>query len=77
MHERSAGGQADLIPILREEILTAIGKHVPVDADKVQVRVERGNGVSLLEIDIEISTLTQRILERRTTAFALGQTGSR
>ena len=77
MHERSAGGQADLIPILREEILTAIGKHVPVDADKVQVRIERGNGVSLLEIDIEISTLTQRILERRTTAFALGQTHSR
>lgn len=77
MHERSAGGQADLIPILREEILTAIGKHVPVDADKVQVRVERGDGVSLLEIDIEISTLTQRILEGHPTAFALGQTGSR
>jgi cell division topological specificity factor len=77
MHERSAGGKADLIPILREDILAAIGKHIPVDSDKVQVRVERGDGISLLEIDIEISTLTERILERRTTAFALGQTGSR
>ena len=27
MHERSAGGKADLIPILREDILAAIGKH--------------------------------------------------
>jgi len=75
MHERSAGG--DLIPILREDILAAIGKHIPVDSDKVQVRVERGDGVSLLEIDIEISTLTQHILERRMTAVGLGQTGPR
>jgi len=77
MHERSAGGRADLIPILREDVLAAIGKHIPVDSDKVQVRVERGDGVSLLEIDIEISNLTQRILERRTSAFGLGQTGPR
>ena len=68
---------ADLIPILREDILAAIGKHIPVDSDKVQVRVERSDVVSLLEIDIEISTLTQHILQRRTTAFDLGQTGPR
>lgn len=39
MHERSAPGNADLIPILREDILAAIGKHIPVDSDRVQVRV--------------------------------------
>ena len=49
MHERSAPGNADLIPILREDILAAIGKHIPVDSDRVQVRVERGDAVSLLE----------------------------
>jgi cell division topological specificity factor len=68
MHERSAGGKPDLIPILREDILAAIGKHVTVDSDKVRVRVERGDVVSLLEIDIEIPTPVKRTQEIRTTA---------
>ncbi|MGH6735702.1 MAG: cell division topological specificity factor MinE [Methyloceanibacter sp.] len=53
-HERGAEGQSDLIPLLREEVLAAVAKHVPVDVDKVQVKIERGKAVSLLEIDIEI-----------------------
>ena len=77
MHERSAGGNADLIPLLHEDILAAISKHIPVDSDKVQVRVERGDVVSLLEIDIEISTLAQHILQSRTTAFDRRQTSLR
>jgi cell division topological specificity factor len=77
MHERTAPGKADLIPLLYEDILAAISKHISVDSDKVQVRVERGDVVSLLEIDIEISTLAQHLLRRRTTAFDLRQTGLR
>ena len=69
MHERSAGGHADLIPVLREDILAAIGKYVPIDSDKVQVRIERGDEVSLLEIDIEIPALARLMLERRTGPF--------
>jgi cell division topological specificity factor len=53
-HERGAEAHSDLIPILREEVLAAVAKHVPVDVDKVQVKIERGKAVSLLEIDIEI-----------------------
>jgi cell division topological specificity factor len=64
MHERSAAGNADLIPVLREEILAVIGKYITVDPDKVRVRIERGDVVSLLEIDIEIMPLMQHILER-------------
>jgi len=56
MHERCAGGKPDLIPILREDILAAIGKHVTVDPAKVRLKIERGEMVSLLEIDIEIPT---------------------
>jgi cell division topological specificity factor len=52
-HERSIG-QSDLVAILREEILAVIAKHVKVDADKVQVKMERGAAVSTLEVDIEI-----------------------
>lgn len=72
MHERSAGGKPDLIPILREDILAAIGKHVTVDSDKVRVRVERGDAVSLLEIDIEIPTAVEHTQETRTAAVYLG-----
>jgi cell division topological specificity factor len=71
MHERCAGGKPDLIPILREDILAAIGKHVIVDSDKVRVRVERGDVVSLLEIDIEIPTPVKHTQEMRTTSVHL------
>jgi cell division topological specificity factor len=53
-YERAARGQSDLLGRLREEILTAIGKHVIVERDNVQVRMDRGATVSTLEIDIEI-----------------------
>ncbi len=56
MHERCAGGNPDLIPVLRESILAAIGKHVAVDPDRVRLKIERGDTVSLLEIEIEIET---------------------
>ncbi|HBF30991.1 cell division topological specificity factor [Agrobacterium vitis] len=52
-HERAAQG-SDLVAILREEILAVIAKHVQVDADKVRVKVDRDEHVSILEIDVEI-----------------------
>ena len=75
----SAVPEADLIfiPILREDILAAIGKHVTVDSDKVRVRIERGDMVSLLEIDIEIPTPVKHTREMRTTAVHLSRTGQR
>lgn len=77
MHERGAPGNADLIPVLREEILAAIGKRIPIDPDKVEVRVERGDVVSLLEIDIEISTLAQHLLHRRAPEYDFRHPGLR
>jgi cell division topological specificity factor len=59
-HERaSVGGQSDLVAILREEILAVIRKHVSVDGDKVQVKMDRGGSVSTLEVDIEIPSLAE------------------
>jgi cell division topological specificity factor len=55
-HERAFAGNSDLVGILREEILAVIGKHVAIDTDKVQVKMERGDVVSILEVDIEIPT---------------------
>jgi cell division topological specificity factor len=53
-HERGLLGQPDLLGILREEILAVISKHVTLDPDKVVVRMDRGNDVSTLEVDIEV-----------------------
>jgi cell division topological specificity factor len=53
-HERGMRGQSDLLAILREEILAVIERHVSIDRDNVQIKMDRGDAVSLLEIDIEI-----------------------
>ncbi len=52
-HERVGGG-ADLAAVLHKEILAVIAKHIPIDQDKVVVKLDRGAQVSTLEIDIEM-----------------------
>ena len=56
-HERSALGRSNLIAVLREEILAAISRHVELEPDKVQVKMDRGAAVSTLEIEVEIPNL--------------------
>ena len=53
-HERSARTEPDLLAVLREEILAVIGRHVPFEPDKVQIKLDRGKSVSTLAVDIEI-----------------------
>jgi len=53
-HERGVRGQSDLLAILREEILAVIGRHIPVERDNVRIKMDRGDTVSMLEIDVEI-----------------------
>jgi cell division topological specificity factor len=53
-HERSSIGQPDLLTTLREEILAVIARHLTLDPEKVQVKLDRGGNVSTLEVDIEI-----------------------
>ena len=55
-HERTYAGQSDLVAILREEIMAVITKHVKIDTDKVIIKMDRGNAVSTLALDIEIPT---------------------
>jgi cell division topological specificity factor len=53
-HERAVVGGSDLVAKLQEEIIAVIAKHFPLDREKVQVKLDRGDAVSLLEIDIEV-----------------------
>ncbi len=59
-HERAIGGGSDLIAQLKEEILAVIAKHFPLERDKVQVKLDRGDAFSTLEIDIEVPSMAKR-----------------
>jgi cell division topological specificity factor len=54
-HERAlSGGNADLVTVLQQEILAVIARHIPIERDKVVVRLDHRAQVSTLEIDIEM-----------------------
>ena len=53
-YERSNRGYSDLLAVLREEIVAVIARHITIDRDSVAIKMDRGDAVSTLEIDIEI-----------------------
>jgi cell division topological specificity factor len=53
-HERAVRGQSDLLTKLKDEILAVVAKHVNVEQDQVQVTLDRGEKVSMLEINVEV-----------------------
>ena len=65
-HERAESSRPDLVITLREEILAVIAKHIEVERDKVQIKLERGEGVSTLGVDIEFPVETQLVKKRAT-----------
>ena len=70
-HERAAHGKPNLLGVLHEEILAAIAKHVTVERDNVQVRMDRGLIVSTLAIDVEVPNSAGALLassEQRSAA---------
>jgi cell division topological specificity factor len=61
-YERGVRGHSDLLAILREEILAVITRHVPIERDNVQIKMDRGDAVSMLEIDVEIPNSATALL---------------
>ena len=57
-YERNLVSQTDLIAVLREEILAVVGRHVTIDRDKVQIRVDRRAELSILAVGIQIPNET-------------------
>ena len=59
-HERGiVGGKRDLVSLLREEIISVVNRHVTVEGDRIQVRMNRGADISILEIEVEIPAAAQ------------------
>ncbi|MCG6113207.1 MAG: cell division topological specificity factor MinE [Paracoccus sp.] len=61
-HERSSSGtaEADYLPMLQRDIVAAIRKHVPIGDKDVEVRMERGDQMSSLEINIELPAVKSK-----------------
>jgi cell division topological specificity factor len=53
-HERQDRAQPDYLPLLQKDILGVIRKYIDVANDKVQVRLQRGERMSTLEIEVEL-----------------------
>ena len=51
--ERRQSGRRDLAAILRDEIIAVISRHVTVDPDRVQVKLDRRDRMSTLAVDIQ------------------------
>ena len=52
-HDKGAGG-FEFLPLLQRELLEVIRKYVDVDARKVKVDIERGDQISVLELNVEL-----------------------
>ena len=54
-HERSDGSSSpDFLPMLQREILEVIRRHMQIEGDAVDIRMERGDERSSLEINIDL-----------------------
>ena len=58
-HERHTGGP-DFLPLLQKELIQVIRKYVEVDPSRVRFGMEKGEGVSVLEVNIELPSALPR-----------------
>ena len=67
-HERASVGDSDLVAKLRDEIMRVISKHMHIDQDKVSVKMERGEQVLTLAVDVEIPFNAAKTAARKKAA---------
>ena len=66
-HERSCCSSPEVLPLLQRDIMNAIERHMQVGSDSVDIRIERGDDLSTLEINIELPG-TRALAARRAMA---------
>jgi len=53
-HERTDRSSPDYLPMLQRDILEVIKRYMKVGGDSVDIKLERGQELSTLEINIEL-----------------------
>ena len=64
-HERADTAAQDLIPLLQRDILEVIRKHMQVGNEAVDIRLERDEDRSSLEINVELPAARARPTQLR------------
>lgn len=67
-HERISRDGDDFLPRLQKELMEVVARYVSVDQNKAVVKLDHGDDVSLLEIEIELPAPTAK--EARTARIA-------
>jgi cell division topological specificity factor len=67
-HERQDRSQPEYLPLLQRDILDVIRKYMDVTSENVEVRLQRGERMSTLEIGIELPA--PRLTLKRASAAA-------
>ncbi len=59
-HERASGDTSpDFLPLLQSDILGVVRRHMNIDSDAVDIKLERSDDLSSLEINIEMPSAKQ------------------
>ena len=58
-HDKGSGGY-EFLPLLQRELLEVIRKYVEIDVRKVKVDIERGDQMSILELNVELPSVMAR-----------------
>ncbi len=53
-HERDRQSGPDFLPDLQREIIGVISKYVDIDADKVQIQLDRDGDCAVLELNVTL-----------------------
>lgn len=61
-HQRADGGDDDFLPKLRNELLTVISKYVKIDAEQINVQLQRTDSCSVLELNITLPTQVDEVI---------------
>ena len=77
-HERQDRSQPDYLPMLQRDILDVIRTYVDIPSDKVEMRLQRGDRRSTLEIEIELPAprAVPRLTSTRARGHIRGRAGS-
>ena len=57
--ERSGGVGPSFLPQLQRDILEVIKKYVEIDDERVSIELERGQDISMLEVNVELPSRPQ------------------
>lgn len=52
--ERVQTSGPDFLPLLQKELIEVIRKYVPIEDERVRVKLDRVHGISVLELNVEL-----------------------